>query len=210
MTKDYSVHPTLIDVPMPIITPRLIIRPVMPGDGGETHAAKIASWDDIRIWMPWAKSLGTVDEDEISIREACAKFILREDFRMVAVERESGRMAVFTGLHRFDPEIRRFEIGYWAHRDFRGKGLVTEATVALIHYAFNALSARTVAICHADGNEPSRRVIERAGFHYEGRLRNDTILPDGTIKDRLVYSHTDIRDVPALDVRWDGEMCLEQ
>lgn len=197
-----TLHPALIDIPVPITTPRLIIRPVMPGDGAEIYAAKIASWDDIKIWMPWAKEIGTVDDTEAVIRAAHAKFILREDFMMVAIDRESGKIAVMTGLHRFDWHIRRMEIGYWSHRNFRGRGLVTESTLALAHYAFKALNARTVAICHADMNDASRKVIERVKFHYEGRLRNETILPDGSVHDKLWYSHTDVADLPPLDVKW--------
>ena len=207
MTTD---HKTVLEIaaaiiPMPIITPRLIIRPVLPGDGQEVHEAVAETWDDLHRWMLWAKTAPEpVDATEENVRAAFAKFMLREDFRMVAIEKARGRMAVFTGIHRFDWEIRRMEIGYWTRKNLQGQGLATESTIALARYAFSALNARTVAICHADGNEASRRVIERIGFHYEGRLKNEGVLPDGRVVDKLWYSFTDISQVPALECSWGG------
>ncbi len=198
-------NPILIDIPMPIVTPRLIIRPVMPGDGVETHSSVAETWDDLNQWMLWATVLETADEVETKIRSSHAKFLLREDFRMVAIDRESGKLAVFTGLHRFDWTIRRFEIGYWCRKEFQGRGLVTESTNALARYAFSALQARAVCICHVEGNEDSRRVIQRLKFHFEGQARFDGITPDGVVRDKLWYSHTRIDDLPPLDVEWGRE-----
>lgn len=195
-------NPILIDLPMPVVTPRLTIRPVMAGDGVETHAAKIETWDQIALWMPWARTIGTVEETEASIREASARFTLREDLRMVAIERATGRLAVFTGIHNIGSDLGRVEIGFWARKGAQGRGLVTEAANGLARYAFAVLKAHTVCINHAAGNEPSRKVIERLGFQYEGRLRNATMLPDGSLRDQLWYSHIAAGDLPPLDVTW--------
>jgi len=49
-------------------------------------------------------------------------------------------------------------------------------------------------------------VIERLGFAYERRLRNETILPDGSVRDKLWYSRIDTANLPPLDVTWGGAM----
>ena len=79
-------NPILIDIPVPIETERLIIRPPMPGDGPLVTEAKRETWDDLTRWMDWAK--GTLDPvaDEIIMREAHAKFILRTDLMMLAFD----------------------------------------------------------------------------------------------------------------------------
>lgn len=121
---------------------------------------------------------------------------------MVGIDRETGAMAVFTGFHPFDPGIRRIGLGYWTRKKFQRRGLATEATLALVHYAFAVLDARCVHIEHSAGNTASRNVILRAGFTFEGTLTGDRILPDGTIADGLYYSHTDRDKVPKVDVSW--------
>jgi RimJ/RimL family protein N-acetyltransferase len=199
-------NPILIDIPMPIVTPRLIIRPVMPGDGVEIHEALSETWDQIHRWMPlWAKELSPVDHYEEIVRKAYAKFILREDFMMIALDRETRQPVILTGIHRFDWNIRRFEIGYWCRKTAQGRGLVTENTNALARYAFHVLKARTVAITHAHDNHKSQAVIERLGFHYEGTLKNALVTGDGILHDDVWYSHIRIDDLPPLDIQWGKE-----
>ena len=45
--------PILIDIPMPIRTPRLVIRNILPGDGEQVQAAKNETWDILKKWMPF-------------------------------------------------------------------------------------------------------------------------------------------------------------
>jgi RimJ/RimL family protein N-acetyltransferase len=195
-------NPILNRVPVPIVTPRLILRPPQEGDGAALHEAKIESWDHITKWMPWAKTLGTVDDDEAVVREAYAKYIRREDFMMFGFARDTGRFIIGTGLHRFNWETRRFEIGYWVRASEHGKGYATEAANALTRYAFGALEAKAVVIEYADGNDKSRRVIEKLGFEKEGTARMDMVLPDGSQTDRHIYARTTMEGLPGLTVRW--------
>lgn len=201
--KDPKFKPILIDLPMPIETPRLILRPAMTGDGAALNEAKAETFDQLNQWMPWAKEMSTVDEDEITVREAHARFIRREDMMLFAFEKETGRYIAGTGLHRFDWGIRRFEIGYWVRASEQRKGYASEIANALTRYAFIQLQARAVMIGHAAGNDKSRSVIEKLGFALEGVLKNETSLPDGTVADALIYSRTDMDGLPELNVTWE-------
>lgn len=193
----------LIDIPMPIETPRLTLRNVLPGDGKEMHAAKMQTWEMLHRWMPWATDIGTEEDSEANIRQAYADFILRKDLRVHGFEKSSGEMVVFTGLHRFDWKIGRFEIGYWVEKDAQGKGYATEAANALTRYAFKVLGAKTVVIDYAEGNEKSQRVIEKLGFEKEGCAKKDLLLPDGTLANRYRWSRENLDGLPALDVTWE-------
>jgi RimJ/RimL family protein N-acetyltransferase len=65
-----------------------------------------------------------------------------------------------------------YEIGYWAVPEQRGHGYVHEAAVRVCHWAFDTLKARRVEWRATEGNVPSRAVAEKAGFRFEGTLRN--------------------------------------
>ena len=61
------IEPILIDIAMPIRTPRLMIRNVLPGDGAAMHKIKAESWEELCKWMPFTKlGIGTIDDDEKS------------------------------------------------------------------------------------------------------------------------------------------------
>jgi hypothetical protein len=46
----------LIEVPMPIRTPRLTIRPKEIGDGAITSPAVAETWEELNRWMRWAEN----------------------------------------------------------------------------------------------------------------------------------------------------------
>jgi RimJ/RimL family protein N-acetyltransferase len=197
--------PVLVDIPMPIRTPRLLLRPVRAGDGQAIHDMKVETWEQLREWMPWAATPEPptdVLETEILARQAEARFIRREDLWLTGIESETGRMIAMTGLHRFDWKVRSFEIGYWVRASAQGKGYATEIANALTRYAFAALKARRVAIGHAGGNDRSRNVILKLGYELEATRRLGTALPSGDITDSLEYVRFDTIGLTELDVTW--------
>lgn len=58
------------------------------------------------------------------------------------------------------------EIGYWIGVPFWGQGLIPEAVMELIRYAFEELKLEKLWCGYFDGNEKSRRVQEKCGFVY--------------------------------------------
>lgn len=58
------------------------------------------------------------------------------------------------------------EIGYVLHKDYWGKGIMTQAVKKLIEIGFNYLNYDKINIRHLSKNVGSQRVIEKAGFNY--------------------------------------------
>ena len=108
------------------------------------------------------------------------------------VDNMSGKAIGSIGLHpdrkRVNPNARM--VGYVLSKPFWGKGLALEAVNAVLDYAFNDLNLNIVSVYHFPFNEQSRRVIEKAGFSFEGILREATILPNGEIVDDVCYALT--------------------
>ena len=73
-------------------------------------------------------------------------------------------------------------------RRYRHNGYMTEALRAMVQNAFEVMNVEVVAISHFVGNEPSRKVIERAGFIFEGVMPCGFKRFDGEIFDNVCYS----------------------
>ena len=86
-----------------------------------------------------------------------------------------------------DEKNHSAEIEYCIGRKFQNMGFATEATKAVIAYGFEQIKLHTIRICHRSNNLPSKKVIQKCGFHYDGTLR-DYFCIDGTYFDRLYYS----------------------
>ena len=199
--------PTRIEVPMPICTPRLLIRPKQPGDGGVSVEAVAETWSDLHQWMQWAENLNdfTDERQERRILHQIASFRLREEFNLLGIEISSGRPVIWCGLHDIDWQARSCDTGFWVRKSAQGRGFATEATNALLRYAFGALGMRRVGITHSSGNEASRRIVEKLSFHQEGVLPGANPLPGGRSADRWCYARVDLVGLPPLDVQW-GEL----
>jgi RimJ/RimL family protein N-acetyltransferase len=87
---------------------------------------------------------------------------------------------------------REAEIGYWAHPDARGRGLMTRACRMAVRHAFidaedGGLGLHRLRACAADGNLASQRVLEGSGFIRFGVERRSTLLPDGSYVDTAAF-----------------------
>jgi RimJ/RimL family protein N-acetyltransferase len=199
-----AVNPVLIEVPMPIRTPRLLIRPKQPGDGAPTAAAVAETWDDLHQWMAWAERLedNTAVQQEIRTRHVMATFLLREEFNLMGIEIATDEPVIWCGFHNVDWTARQCETGFWVRKSAHGRGFATEATNALLRYAFGPLGMRRVGITHSGGNEASRRVVEKLGFTPEEVQPRANPLPGGRVADRYVYARLNTDGLPPLEVTW--------
>lgn len=197
----------LIEVPMPIRTPRLTIRPKQVGDGEITAAAVAETWEELNRWMRWAESKEafTAELMEIRNRRVMASFLLRESIELIGIERQTGNAVVWCGFHDIDWEARQCDTGYWVRKSAQRRGFATETTNAMLRYAFGALGMERVGLTHSSANEPSRRVAERLGFRFEGIQRRANLLPGGKSADKYCYARFDVAGLPDLEVRWGGD-----
>ena len=83
---------------------------------------------------------------------------------------------------------KRAEIGYWAHPDGRGRGVVAEAVGLVTRHARDSGLANSLLIRCAAGNAASRRVAERAGYREVGIQPAAEPLRDGQLADLVLYS----------------------
>ena len=88
---------------------------------------------------------------------------------------------------REDVYRRSAEVGYWLGEPFWGRGIASEALRAVTDYAFATFDVIRLEAGVFGWNPASARVLEKAGYVLEGRLRN-AIVKDGRVGDRLIYA----------------------
>jgi RimJ/RimL family protein N-acetyltransferase len=80
-------------------------------------------------------------------------------------------------------------LGYWLGEDFWGRGIVTEAVAALTDFWLQTFSLRRISAEVFANNPASARVLQKAGFVFEGRLKN-YVIKDEKLLDSLLYAKT--------------------
>jgi [ribosomal protein S5]-alanine N-acetyltransferase len=86
-----------------------------------------------------------------------------------------------------DIHRRSAELGYWLGKDYWGRGIATEAVRSLTEYSFTHFDLCRIYSLIFSWNPASVKVLEKAGFAYEGRLRK-AVQKDGKMTDALLYA----------------------
>ena len=88
---------------------------------------------------------------------------------------------------QYDVDRRSAEIGYWLGEEFWGRGIATEALIAVTDHAFASHDLCRVFANVFEWNPASARVLEKAGYTFEGRLRK-SVTKEGQTIDQLMYA----------------------
>jgi ribosomal-protein-alanine N-acetyltransferase len=88
---------------------------------------------------------------------------------------------------RHDVERVSAEIGYWLAEPFWGRGIATEALIAMTDYAIATHKLTRLYALPFASNAASCRVLEKAGYRLEARLRRSAI-KNGVITDQVQYA----------------------
>jgi RimJ/RimL family protein N-acetyltransferase len=114
-----------------------------------------------------------------------ARSMSPETFFAIAVGDEAVGAIGYVLQH--DVERVSAEMGYWLAEDFWGRGIATEALRAITAHAMASHGLTRVFAVPFAHNRGSCRVLEKAGYVLEGRLRRSAI-KDGVIIDQLQYA----------------------
>ena len=79
------------------------------------------------------------------------------------------------------------ELGYYIAEEYWGKGIMTEAVKQICAYVFDKSDMIRIFAEPFAYNAASCRVLEKAGFQYEGTLRNNAV-KNGKVIDMRMYS----------------------
>ena len=79
------------------------------------------------------------------------------------------------------------ELGYYIAEEYWGKGIMTEAVKQICEYVFDKSDIIRIYAEPFSYNVASCRVLEKAGFQYEGTLRSNAV-KNGKVIDMKMYS----------------------
>jgi len=157
-----------------IETERLVVRCYQPTDAPLLAESVTESVEHLKPWMPWAHDEPMPLEKKLEgVKRFRGMFDLSQNYIYGIFNPEETKLLGGTGLH---PRLgdNELEIGYWIHKDYINKGLVTESSAALVQVAFEIIHVHRVEIHCDPGNLASASIPRKLGFTHEGTLRQKT------------------------------------
>ena len=169
---------------MQLILKRCTIRPWRLDDAESLakHANNRRVWIALRDHFPHPY---TIEDAHTFLKST----VNSEPITLFCIE-VNGAAAGGIGI-RIGTDVHRqtAELGYWLSQEFWGRGIMTEAVAAFTDFCFEEFQLRRIYAEPFANNPASGRVLEKAGFIFEGRLKNN-VLKDGKLLDSLLYART--------------------
>ena len=155
------------------------------------HDALVEAASDGELWKLWYTSVPAPQAMRAWIDTALG---MRDQHALPFVIRDQRDDAIVGSTRYFnvDPNNRRLEIGHtWHAKRAQRTGINTEAKLLLLGHAFETLQCIAVEFRTHWMNQPSREAIARLGAKQDGVLRQHQRMPDGSLRDTVVFSIID-------------------
>jgi ribosomal-protein-alanine N-acetyltransferase len=167
---------------MYLVRPTCIIRDWRVEDASSLsrHANNRRIWLMVRDRFP---SPYTIEDAEHWVRH-CVRALPATDFAIEVDGEASGGIGV---VLCDDVERISAELGFWLGETVWGRGVMTDAVSAFVPWAFERFNLQRVYAHVFERNPASARVLEKAGFSREARLRR-AVIKEGEILDEWLYA----------------------
>ncbi len=178
----------MIFVPPAFVTERLTLRRPALSDA-EAIFRNYAQDPEVTRYLLW-RPHGGVAETESFLRESMERWEEGTEFAWVITPRESDEAI---GMIAVRPDEFKAELGYVLARSHWGKGLMTEAGMAVMDWLKGEPGIyRVWATCNLE-NGASARVLEKLGMQREGLLRRWHIWPNLSAEPQDAWMYARVR-----------------
>lgn len=144
---------------------------------------------DGELWNLFFTSVPTFEQTQQWLSLALEMQEQQKAIPFVVRNMADGRIVGATRYCNIDHHHKRLEIGYtWYAKSVQRSGINTECKLLLLTHAFETFDCNAVEFRTDWFNRQSQAAIERLGAKRDGILRNHMILPDGRVRDTVVYS----------------------
>jgi len=163
-------------------TSRLILREVTEADvpSYQKHFVDYEVIRHLAAGVPWPypeDGVMSYLKSEIFPYQGKEKWV----WGITLAENPSAVIGAIELLRKASPANR----GFWLGREFWGRGYMTEATIPVTDYAFEALGFESLVFANAVGNKRSERIKEKSGARLVRVEPAEYVDPE--LKEKAVY-----------------------
>lgn len=144
-------------------TERLVLRKFTQADIPDLFL--IYGDEEVNRFLPWFP-FSTETEAETFLRnELLVEYEKEVAYRYAIVLKEKGRAIGYVSLHGIDRETGGGDLGYGLRKEYRGRGIVAEASAAVLE-RLRQNGFHIITATHDVNNPASGRVMQKIGMRY--------------------------------------------
>jgi [ribosomal protein S5]-alanine N-acetyltransferase len=159
-----------------------ILSPAQPADAEEW-----SEFETLPEFKRHTSSTVATAADLLALIERSRSGDLAAPVHFVVRDGGTGQLVASVGFHTISPVNRTAELTYGVRPSFWGRGLATSLCRAAVEWGFSQRAWVRIQATTLESNIASQRVLQKAGFILEGRLRNFRLVR-GAPHDYLLYA----------------------
>jgi len=146
---------------------------------------------DGELWNLFVTLVPRIEAIDEFIENAISAQLSADGLAFATIDKASNRVVGSTRFMKASLPNRRVEIGFtFIAKSFQKTKINTEAKLLMLAHAFDILKLNRVEFLTDYLNSSSRNAIVRLGAKEEGTLRNHMVMPDGRVRDSVLFSIT--------------------
>lgn len=144
---------------------------------------------DGELWKSFVTIIPSISEMDKFIENSKKEYQSNFGISYAIIDKKDNKVVGSTRFIYTDFLNKSTEIGYTFLAESSQKSYVnTESKLLMLTYAFEEMKFNRVEMFTDFLNHNSRRAIERIGLKQEGILRNHLVMPNGRIRDSVLFS----------------------
>jgi [ribosomal protein S5]-alanine N-acetyltransferase len=168
---------------------KVAIRPPQARDWQEWALLRERSRAFLTPWEPtWPADALARSAYQRRLKRQILEWRDDEAYSFLAFTRDTGGVVGGIGLSNIRRGVAQTgTLGYWVGEPYARRGYMSEATRLSLDFAFGQLGLHRVEAACLPTNAPSRGLLEKVGFQYEGYARGYLRI-DGAWRDHVLYA----------------------
>lgn len=161
----------------------LLLRSYTADDADELFHVIDSSRKHLHPWLDWVDKTIKPEHTRQFIQRSVQQSNNQEGLALGIFY--DGKIVGGVGMHNWEHEIRRAQIGYWLSKEFEGKGVMKKCLAKFIEFLFDKAGLNKIEIHFLPGNKKSASVANALGFKVEGVIRQ-CIVRNGMPQDKVI------------------------
>jgi len=149
----------------------------------------IEAISDGELWKLFVTLVPRIEGIDAYMENAATAYASGDGLVFATIDKKSGRVIGSSRFMKASLANKRVEIGFtFIAKSYQKTKVNTEAKLLMLTHAFEVMQLNRVEFLTDYLNHTSRNAILRLGAKEEGILRNHMVMPDGRIRDSVLFS----------------------
>lgn len=178
--KAISNKPTMVSI---TVDDHITLRSYVPDDADALFNAVNNSRKHLHPWLDWVAKTTKQEHSLRYIQDSLHQINMQEGMALGIFY--DGIVVGGIGMHKWEHDTKRAQVGYWITKDYEGRGIIRKSLHKFVGHLFDKIGVNKIEIRFVPANKRSARVAEGLGCKIEGVIRK-SVMRNGMPEDIVV------------------------